>query len=100
MVFRINRWSDAAIEVWESPLHRSIFFPIQGGRLSHGLLSVLRNILAIFMPKTIQARNTFKDRFFVDIARENVFIVQILDSFVQKSGVREVLDILQFFEYT
>ena len=52
------------------------------------------------MPKTIQARNTFKDRFFVDIARENVFIVQILDSFVQKSGVREVLDILQFFEYT
>ena len=42
------------------------------------------------MPKTIQAQNTFKDRFFVDIAQRKVFIVQFLDSFTQKSGVTKV----------
>ena len=96
MMFRVDGRSDVAIEIWESR-YIAPYFPKEEG--FPGWFAV-NNAQAIFMPKTIQVQNTFKDRFFVDIARGNVFIVQLLDSFVQKPGVPEVLDILQFFEYT
>lgn len=54
-MFRIDKWSDAAIGIWESLLHRSLF--LQGGRLSQ-VTQRFDSILAIFMPKIFQGHNT------------------------------------------
>ena len=77
------------IEVWESLLHRSVFS--QGG--SFPMFTQRLDMLSNFHANIIQLQNTFKEGFFADIARRGVFIVQFVDSLIQKSGVPEILDI-------